>query len=349
MLPPLGQLRWSPVVSAAHGGAGGPGLIDLSASLNPLGPSPAALAAARGADLERYPEADAQSLTLAVARRFGIDPAMVVPVPGASWGLWLVLASMVTPGQRTLVVTPCFGEYERYLRIFRAQITRLRCSPESNFEFPLRALELELGRAPALVMLANPSNPQGTTCDRRVLRALVLAHPDSTFVVDEAFAAFASGETSLMDQPLPPNLAVVRSLTKELGLAGLRMGFLVCPDRIARDLRATLPPWPISSPSLAAAIAGLEDNEHTRRGAALARAQLREFGRLLQARGGRPFPSEVNFMLVQAAGLHQHLRAAGILTRDCASFGLEGWIRMAAAPPVCVERVRSAIELWTAQ
>jgi histidinol-phosphate/aromatic aminotransferase/cobyric acid decarboxylase-like protein len=85
------RLRGMP--PATHGGSGA-ARIDLSASLNPLGPSPAALRAARGASLDRYPDPGAAPLRAAAAARHGLPEQIVVPLPGASWGLWFCSVSI---------------------------------------------------------------------------------------------------------------------------------------------------------------------------------------------------------------------------------------------------------------
>lgn len=335
------RLRLRPQPPARHGGTGA-GLIDLSASLNPLGPSPAALAAARTCELGRYPEVDARSLVTAVAHRHRLPPDCVVPTPGGSWGLWLCAVSLLEPGDTCLATGPCFGEYERQAALCGATYREVRASPPHAW--PDRELEAALLQRPRMCVIGNPSNPAGTTVTQDRLRDLCTAHPATCFVIDEAFAAFAPQGTSLLDEgPPPTNAIVVRSLTKELGLPGLRMGYLVAAPPVASALAGTLPPWPLSAPALAAAVAGLADHEHVTMGAALGRRLVAQLAGALEVAGAVPFPSTVNYLLAWAPGAAEALRGQGILVRDCASFGLPDHVRIAAPRLTDLETVLQAI------
>jgi histidinol-phosphate/aromatic aminotransferase/cobyric acid decarboxylase-like protein len=324
---PSGRLRPRP--SAVHGGAS-PLPIDLSASLNPLGPSPLALEAARAARLDRYPEPDAGTLRSAAAARHGVAEAAVVPVPGAAFGLWLAMAALLSPGDHVVALGPCFGEYRRSAEIAGARFTE--------------APAWDLAGGPAMCVVANPGNPSGARIPAEELRRTCAAHPGTRFLVDEAFAPFAPPGTSLLDEgPLPPNALVVRSLTKELGLPGLRMGYLVAPPAPAARLAGALPAWPLSAPSIAAAVAGMDDADHVRRGAEVARRHVAALAEALRTRGLAPAPTDANYLLCEAPGLAAELAGRGIAVRDCASFGLQGSVRIAAPTVYGLRVVLAAI------
>ena len=326
------SLRLRPSPPAQHGGrARLP--IDLSASLNPLGPSPAALEAARGADLTRYPDPAAAPLATAAAARHGLPAGAIVPVPGASWGLWLCLVAHGGGGRRCLALGPCFGEYRR-----SAEIAGL------SYEETSSELEVALLAEPDILVLGNPSNPAGAAIPAGRLRAACEAHPSTLFVVDEAFAAFALDGTSLIEGTAPPvNAIVVRSLTKELGLPGLRMGYLVAAPGPAAELRGLLPAWPFSAPALAAAVTGCGDLAHIRAGAETGRRHVSLMQAALRRAGAEACPSSANYLLCRASGLLQSLAGRGIQGRDCASFGLPGWVRLAAPAPSDLPAVLEAI------
>lgn len=307
--------------------------IDLSASLNPLGPSRLALAAARRADLSRYPDPGATDLAAAAARRHGVPVETVVPVPGASWGLWICLVLYGGRDRRCTGLGPCFGEYRR-----AAGIAGCVYQEESG------GLEPALAARPDIVVLGNPANPAATVLAAADLTAACAAHPATLFVVDEAFAAFAPPGVSLVDGRVPPdNAIVVRSLTKELGLPGLRMGYLVATAERASRLRAMLPAWPLSSPALAAATAGSADLDHIGAGAEVGRQHVGLLAEALTRAGAEVFPSCANYVLCRAPGLHESLAARGVEARDCGSFGLLQHVRLAAPTPAQLPRVLEAI------
>lgn len=336
------KLKLVPQPAAAHGGAETT-RIDLSASLNPLGPHPAALEAARRCELGHYPQPDAREFLVAAAGRHRLDEACIVPTPGASWGLWLCAVTLLGSGDRCSAIGPCFGENRRSAEIAGAQFEEVRVWPPGP-EALACGLEAAAEGRPAMLMVANPSNPAGQAIPGPDLRRLCERHADTCFVIDEAFASFAPTGTSLLDSGAPPpNAVVVRSLTKELAMPGLRMGYLVGDAHLAGQLRNVLPAWPLSAPAIAAAIAGLMDQGHVGAGAARGRRYVADLAGALAAAGAVPFPSDANYLLAHAPTAFSRLRSRGIAVRDCASFGLPGHVRLAAPKPVDMDTVMTAI------
>ncbi len=307
--------------------------IDLSASLNPLGPSRPALAAARSAELTRYPDPVAAALAAAAAARHRIPAETVIPIPGASWGLWFCLVAHGSPGRRCVALGPCFGEYRR-----AAEISG--CSYEETAD----GLEKALDCGPDILLVGNPANPAAGVIPADRLAAACETSAGTLFLVDEAFAAFAPEGTSLVEGRIPPaNAIVVRSLTKELGLPGLRMGYLVAAEERAAGLRAIMPAWPLSSPAVAAATAGCADLDHIRAGAEVGRRHVAVMSDVLARAGADVCPSSANYVLCRAPQLVEQLAGRGIAGRDCASFGLPDHVRLAAPAPADLPVVLEAI------
>ena len=110
--------------------------------------------------------------------------------------------------------------------------------------------------ANSLVFLANPANPSGFLIKNNKLMQIIAKHKDRFFVLDEAFIEY-SGEESLLDtfskQTFPPNLIIVRSLTKFYALAGIRLGYLACNEKLASKIQNKLPAWNVNSFAIALA------------------------------------------------------------------------------------------------
>lgn len=336
------SLRLQPRPAAVHGGSS-EALTDLTASLNPLGPSPKALQAASDCELGRYPEVDAASLKGAAAIRHRIRAENVVPVPGASWGLWLCAVALLGPGKRCVGFAPCFGEYRRFAEVAGAEYVEIRARPP-QFRWEESEIDEALSEVPGVCMIGNPANPTGTVIPASTLRRLCAGYPRTWFVIDEAFASFAPRGTSLLDQGAPPvNILIVRSLTKELALPGLRMGYVVVAAETATALAGILPPWPLSAPAIAAAIAGMSDTDHIEGGAALARREVRQLSEALARVGVAAVPSAANYLLAYAPDAVAAFRQQGIAVRDCASFGLPQHIRIGAPREDRLETVLDAI------
>jgi histidinol-phosphate aminotransferase len=337
------------VAQVPHGGTAPCGMLDLSASLAPLGPSPAALAAARGADPTRYPPAGAGPLIDAAAALLGVHPERVVPGAGAAELLVRSLLAHLRPGDTALVLGPCFGEYRRAAAACGARTVSWEASPRDGFALDPAAVAAAARRCDAVVgILARPQNPTGVLCPAGAIADLAAATPGTTWVVDEAFAGLCDDPGSTAGT----EVVTVRSLTKELALAGLRVGVADAPPRVARALRALAPPWCVSAPAIAAAVAGLADTAH--RTATLAAVSA---GRAALAAGLRDLGLEVadaaaNYVCAEVGGTARFaasMASARIAVRDCADLGLPGWVRVAVPPPDQLDRVLAALRAAAAR
>jgi histidinol-phosphate/aromatic aminotransferase/cobyric acid decarboxylase-like protein len=334
-------LGWIPPVP--HGGAAPQGMLDLSASLAPLGPSPAALAAARGADVSAYPTADSAPLVEAAAGLLGVDRGRVVPGAGAAELLLRAALAHLCPGDTALVVGPCFGEYARAIAACGARTARWEASPDDGFALDPHAVAAAARRCSAVLgILARPQSPTGVLCSVGTVLELVEATPAVTWVVDEAFIGLCEGSLSTAGT----EAVTVRSLTKELALAGLRVAVADAPTATARALRAMAPPWCVSAPAIAAAVAGIADSAHraatldaVRRGRAALLTTLRDLGLQVAEAAANYVCAEVG----ASARFVSAMAGERVAVRDCADLGLPGWVRLAVPPPAELDRVLGAL------
>jgi histidinol-phosphate aminotransferase len=241
--------------------------------------------------------------------------------------------------------------YPLFLDIARSY-TETPLSPEHAFHFDLAGLEVPSGTT--LVALVNPSNPTGATLDMTPLPELLDRHPDTHFLVDEAFIGLA-GQPVAQWVPRHRNLIVTRTLSKAHSLAGFRVGYAVLPDALADDLNAHNDAYPLARPSEAAAIATLRHEEKIRARVAQLRAWTEELAAALRALGVRTFPSETYFFLADfaphdAGEIAARLRARDILIRPLGDARLgPAYMRITTALPEDNARfVRALGEVLTA-
>ncbi len=269
-------------------------------------------AVARGVrQLGRYP--DDRAASAAVARRHGRDPADVVLLNGSAEAFTLI-ARALRP-RRPLIVHPSFTEPERALHEAQLRPGRLILAPP--FELDPAAVPDDAD----LVIVGNPTNPTGALHSRNVLTSL--CRPDRTTVVDEAFIEFVPGEReSLARAGEAPGLVVVRSLTKALGVPGVRAGYLLAPAPLAARLRSAAPRWSVNAVALAVVEAAMErqayfDEQANR----TAGRRARLVAALRTVDGIRSFPASANFLLLEvpdAVAAQRRLRSEyGIATRPC--------------------------------
>lgn len=191
--------------------------------------------------LGRYP--DPAPATAAVAHRHARDPSEVLLTHGAAEA-FVLLARTLRP-RRPVVVHPQFTEPEAALRDVGCDVERV------VLDAPFALAPADVPEAADLVVVGNPTNPTSVLHSAAHLRAL--ARPGRVVVVDEAFMDTVPDEPeSLASDRTTPGLVVVRSLTKQFALAGLRAGYLLAAPGIVRALQHGRPLWPVSSLALAA-------------------------------------------------------------------------------------------------
>jgi histidinol-phosphate/aromatic aminotransferase/cobyric acid decarboxylase-like protein len=287
-----------------------------------------------------------------LARRTGSRPDQVVLGNGAAELLWTLAAAILSPGDAALVVEPAFSEFAAAARQRGARVSEWRATWECGFAVRLDAVAeaIERSRARA-VYLCSPGNPAGVHTPLAGIAALARRFPDVVFVLDQAFLGLSEHHGELDAVP-PENVVRVRSLTKDHGIPGIRVGYLLATVELAARVERARPPWTTSTAAQAAAIAacGAEDFVAASRERLLAlRARL---GDRLAGLGLPVAPSCTVYCLVRtgmarvgdSAALKERLFTRhGILTRDCTSFGLPGWLRLAARPEPEQERLIEAL------
>jgi histidinol-phosphate aminotransferase len=311
-------------------------VLDFSANTNPYGPSPLVREALALAAIECYPDRDALALRGALAESLSVSPAEILPGNGASELIWLIAMTYLGAGDRVLVLGPTYGEYARAAALMGASVTAWTAREENGFAPDVEEIEgLLTGCRPRLVFVCNPNNPTGTTLPPETIVRWAGRHPTTLFVVDEAYLPFASGLDSARTAR-QDNVLVVRSMTKDFGLAGLRLGYAVGPEDMIGWLKRTQPPWSVSTAAQAAGVAALRDRDHLRRCLSLLARATTDLSAGLRQLGLVPLPSATHFFLIRVgngAAFRGALLRFGILVRDCASFGLPAYVRISARRP----------------
>lgn len=325
--------------AAAELGAAGLSLadvLDFSVNTNPLGPAPSVLAAVRQTDWSRYPGDDDAPLRHRIAAHCGVDVHAVALGNGSAELLWLLALAVLSPGDRVAVLGPTFGEYVRAAQVVGAQVQQV---PEPH----------GLAADTRVLVVCNPNNPTGRYLAQADVARLLDEAPERLLVLDEAYAAFAPARWA--SEPLLaryPNLVILRSMTKDHAVPGLRLGYLLASPEVASAVEAVRPPWSVNAGALRAGLAALEApaQAHLARGVeevqqarALLTSGLRQLGYEL-------LPSAANFVLVRvgdATAFRRRLLRRGLVVRDCTSFGLPAHVRIACRRPDECQRLLDGV------
>ncbi|NLX39251.1 MAG: threonine-phosphate decarboxylase [Methanothrix sp.] len=330
-------------------------LLDYSANINPLGHPPLEdLILREMKKIGHYPDNDYVAYRRSCARFVGVDPENVVPGNGSSELMRLFAEALIEEGERVLIPTPTFGEYEAQSRLFGAEVVHVPQGirePKSPKDFLDDAL---LGGAKA-AFICNPNNPTGILLPRSEVAELAerCERAETFLFVDEAFIELSDPDQSVAAMaPEMEHLFVVRSLTKSFGVPGIRLGFGVAGDELAEVMNRTRLPWSISSLASAAGTHLLAQEGHLVESRRVIKEEIRWLTRELKRLGLDPIESSVNFILVGVVGagirsseLVREMERERVLVRDCRSFGLgEDYVRVAVRRREENERMIGALE-----
>jgi len=311
-------------------------VIDFSVNSNPLGPSPRVAAALQEIDVSRYPDDEAVELRDALAARFGVGRRQVLAANGSAEAIWLICLAFLSPGDTVAIREPTFSEYQRAARLAGARVTQFQTAASQ-------------GDKPRIVFLCNPNNPTGDYVSRAEVERILDQSPESLLVIDEAYAGFLTPESGL--HALIPLLRtgrvlLLRSMTKDYAIAGLRLGYVLGPEPLIDALSRAKPPWSVNRAALAAGLASLEDESHLSRSQMVAAGAVTYLQTEIMAIGLVVKPTRANFFVVDvgdAARVRTALLSKGLVVRDCASFGLPSMIRIAARPIEDCQRLVRAL------
>jgi dethiobiotin synthetase len=188
---------------------------------------------------------------------------------------------------------------------------------------------------PKVVILGHPNNPTGKLLDVNAFEKLRQLHPESLFVVDEAFADFCDDSTF---HPEEANLLVLRSLTKSFAIAGLRLGFALGSPQLIGRLRERLPPWSVNLLAQRVGVRLFEDGAFLPSMRSALRPLKAELLQRLQTLPGcRVLDTAANWLLLEltegrlrATDVVDACRNLGLCLRACDDFvGLSGeWLRI---------------------
>ena len=307
-------------------------LLDFSVNLNPLGPPKLKkILANTYKSINDYPDNRYPDFKKAAAEYLDVSPENIVPGNGSSELIRLFAETVIEPGDKVIIPSPTFGEYEFQCRLFGAKVKYIDYSDITN-------VEPEGSKA---VFLCNPNNPTGRLLERKVVDKLAqkCAASGVFLFVDEAFIELSNPRESIAKLAADNDFVIVlRSLTKTYAVAGLRVGFAVASPGFAKLLNNIRLPWNLNSIGSAVGERLLKNNKNyiDRSLELIRKERLWLASRLGAIRGFKPYPSDANFILVDArefaldsAGLTERMLRHGIIIRDCASFGLENHIRVA--------------------
>jgi histidinol-phosphate aminotransferase len=197
-------------------------------------------------ELNRYPDTSGRELRVLLSERLGCDSARVVLGNGSA-EIFGLLLSLFNGSERPVLVVPvpAFPMFSMSGRAYGYEVRQVPLRRDFGLDVP--AMRSALQEA-TLCIVTQPNNPTGSLCARQDVEALVAEFPETVFVVDEAYAAFAPG-CSMFRSDAPDNQVHLSTLSKR-GLAALRVGYCVAHPELANALDKIRMPYNLSQPTL---------------------------------------------------------------------------------------------------
>ncbi|MEM3824041.1 MAG: histidinol-phosphate transaminase, partial [Candidatus Bathyarchaeia archaeon] len=334
-------------------------IVDFSAPINYLGPSPKAIEAVkRFVDVMKfYPDQNPIELKMDICDYVKKVPHENVILGSGSMELIYLFVEVFAPGWEVVIPIPSFTEYERASLVVSAKPKMVETLPD--FSLDIGAIKRKINGDTRLLFICNPHSPSGRLLRRELILDLVdyCKEKKVYVIVDENYIDFIRNveEYTLVHYVSEyENLFVVRSFSKFFGMPGIRIGYGIGCKKLIQTLEAVRQPWCINSLAIIAAREALKDTQYiekTKKQVHRSREQLLKLlGELDML---KVFPSETNFLLVKilksdvsARDLKEELEKKGILIRDCGDFlGLDDsyfriTVRNAEENMILVERLK---------
>lgn len=315
---------------------------DFSVCLNAFGPADVVRRAVAHAAIDDYPDPDCRAPREAASVRWFTPMSEIAFGAGAAEFIHAACQAYLDRDDAATIVSPSFGEYERAVRLRGARADRVWCSSDGLAAEDLRAIHSAIERTnPRLVVLCAPTTPTGAVIARDDILGVAAAcdRVGALLVLDQAYDAFVDRPMGTPALPGHPAVLHLRSLTKEHALAGLRVAFAVGPASVIDALNRVRAPWTASSGAQAAGVAALSDQaaDHVARTVGILRGEAARLRESCLQLGFSPRPSGTHYFALRVGRAAEVARAllerAGIAVRDCTSFGLPEFIRIAARTP----------------
>ncbi|MEE1335702.1 histidinol-phosphate transaminase, partial [Methanobrevibacter sp.] len=264
------------------------------------------------------------------------DSQVIIGGDGADEVIDVLAKTFIDNGDEFIVPLPSYMYYEYLLKQYGAVPVYARWDLDAN-ELDVESISEAITPKTKMIFLCSPYNPTGTLIDKEVLMDIASKNPDVLIVIDEAYFEYSEVTNKDLINEFD-NIFIIRTMSKVLGLAGMRIGYGLACEQIIEYMHRIKPVFSLTRLSFVAALNTFRDKQYIadsiRKGIESRQYLYDEVSKI---DGLYVFPSKSNFMLIRVEGtgftaseLALELMKKGIIVRDCTSFkGLdEYWIRI---------------------
>src|SRR6185369_674070 len=285
----------------------------------------------------RYPDFIPAHLNERLAAFAKWKPEGVIAGNGSNELIQAVLMVTMGAGKRVLLSEPTFMLYRQVATVLDGEVETVLLTPDLKYDGAALLNHVET-RQPDVTIICSPNNPTGCVIDERSLRALLEAS-QGIVVIDEAYHEFAQRSVvPLLDEY--QNLVVLRTFSKAMAYAALRVGYLLASPELVREIGKAVLPYNLNVFSQIAAEVAMENYEQELGPLVkqIVSERDRLFAELSRIDGLTPVESEANFIVVKSATdprrMFADLLQRDILIRDVSGYPmLREYFRFSVGTP----------------
>ena len=337
--------------------------IKLNANENPYPPSPVvaktAVRVARkyAARLGLYPDPDSNALKSAIAAMLNQTGGVLCRTElrggkknGSDEVLSFVFYAFFDSDRPVVLPSFTYSFYPVYAGFYAIPLNAVPL--RSDWSLDTQNMLAEANATDSGIIFANPNAPTGIGLTRAQVDAMIRAAPkDRVFVVDEAYVDFG-GESCIPLLAEHKNLLIVRTFSKSLCGAGMRLGYVVASPELVAHLtivKNSLNHFPVDVMAQRLGIAACGDAGYYARCARLIVRERGDFAAFLRARGWFVLPSQTNFVFAKKDGVcaeetYRAIKAAGILVRHFSAAGIEDFLRITIGTRAQMDALKAVME-----
>jgi histidinol-phosphate aminotransferase len=295
----------------------------------------------------RYPDFVPASLHEHLAQFADWKSDGIIAGNGSNELIQALLMVTIESGKTVLICEPTFALYRQVATVLGGKVVTVPLTSELKYdsEALLKTVETQ---QPDVIIICSPNNPTGCVIDEPVLKSL-LQTTRGLVVIDEAYHEFAehSVVALLSDHE---NLIVLRTFSKAMAFAALRLGYLLAAPDLAREIRKAVLPYNLNAFSQIAAEVAIENYESELRSLVkqIISERDRVFEELSRINGVTPVASKGNFMVVKSSidpkRIFTDLLNRDVLVRDVSNYPmLSEYFRFNVGTPEENERLIKGI------
>jgi len=270
----------------------------------------------------RYPDFVPDALRQKLADFVGWHKDGVLVGNGSNELLQATLMVLVNSRTRVGIPSPTFTVYQLISKVLGAKVVNIPLNPDMTYNVETLITKSQESGVGVLV-INTPNNPTGSVLTEEGLEEILQRFPGFV-LLDEAYYEFW-GHSGLRVLKNYPRLIITRTFSKAMGMAGLRVGYMLAHTDLTTQISKAKLPYNVNQFSLTAAEVALENIDRFRPAIEAVLKERERLGReLAEMPGMKVYPTEANFFLVEVPvaprAIFDELYSQGILIRDVSSY-----------------------------